>query len=249
MSSLDRFPRELQPAERELLLWVLPAGRSGYADYRKYIGQWPVAAVGRRGEGTFLLAEPGWNVDTDSPLPPVFAYGVVERRFGNLTVAVRERLGSQLEFELEGPIAATSEEIRRWSFSEWLPSHPCPACRSGVREIRMTTTTGQILFLVVCSRDRRIWVYDDSSGVNALIPVTGFYNELMLQTGIKDPKIALEPNHLFESSAKNSDVDLIRAFAAYNMRRNKVSQAGEIVILGQGRPGWKQRLFGSLRKH
>src|SRR5512137_2599970 len=117
MSSLDRFPRELQPAERELLLWVQPADRLGYADYRKHIEQWPVAAVGRRGEGNFILAEPGWNVDTDSPLPSVFAYGVVERTLGNLTVSVRERLGNQLEFELEGPIDAESEEIRRWSFS------------------------------------------------------------------------------------------------------------------------------------
>jgi hypothetical protein len=248
MSSPARFPRELQQAERELLLWVLPADRSGYADYRKYVEQWPIAAVGRRGEGNFILAEPGWNVDTDSPLPPVFAHGVIERTQGNLTVSVRERLGSQLEFELEGSLGALSAEIRRWSFSEWLPSDPCPACRSGVREIRMTTTTGQIHFLVVCSRDRRMWVYDGRSGVNALIPITGFYNELMLQTGIKDPNIALEPKHLFETSPRHSDADLIRAFAAYNTRRGKVSHAGEIVLMSQVRPGWKQRLIGSLRK-
>jgi hypothetical protein len=112
----------------------------------------------------------------------------------------------------------------------------------------MTTTTGRVFFLVVCGRDRRIWTYDERSGVNILIPLTGFYSELMLQTGVKDPNVALEPKLLFEPSIRSSDSDLIRAFAAYNQRRNRLSEAGEFVVVEEGEPGWKQRLFGYFRK-
>jgi hypothetical protein len=250
MSSLERLPRELNPFERELLLWVLPKERPGYAEYRKLIETWPVASVGRRGEGNYILAETGWNVDTESPLPQVFAYGVLEHERGVVTISIRERTGGQLEFEMEGvadPAAVASlRQIRRWSFSEWLPAQPCPSCRSSVREIRMTTTASQTLVLVLCDKDRRIWVYDGQSGVNSLIPVTGFYNELMLQKGIHDPKIALDPTRLFQIPGAQSESELIRAFSSYNKLRNKIVLEGELVVAGKRQPNWIQRTLAAL---
>jgi hypothetical protein len=250
MSSLESLPRELDPLERELLLWVLPKERPGYAKYRKLVETWPVVAVGRREEGNFILAESGWSADIESPLPPLFAYGVVEHEQGAVTISVRERSGGQLEFEMEGvtdrKAFAALRQIRRWSFSEWLPSQPCPSCRSAVREIRMATATSQKLALVLCSRDRRIWVHDEQSGVNALIPVTGFYNELMLQTGVKDPKIALDPKHLFDVPGAHNDFELIRAFSSYNKLRNKIVLAGELVIVEERRQKWIQRIVDAI---
>jgi hypothetical protein len=250
MSSLERLPRELNPFERELLLWVLPKERPGYAEYRKLIETWPIVAVGRRGEGNYILAEPGWNVDTESPLPQILAYGVVEYRQDALTISIRERSGGQLEFEMEGvperAALAAEKEIRRWSFSEWLPTQLCPSCRSSVREIRMTTTAFQTLVLVLCSRDHRIWVYDGQSGVNSLIPVTGFYNELMLQARIHDPKIALDPNRLFQIPGAQREFELIRAFSSYNKLRNKVVLEGELIVAGERKPNWIQRTVAVL---
>ncbi|MCX6142994.1 MAG: hypothetical protein NTZ35_07220 [Ignavibacteriales bacterium] len=250
MRSLERLPRELKPFERELLLWVLPKERTGYAKYRKLIETWPVAAVGRRGEGNYILAEAGWNVDIESPLPQLFAYGVVEHEQGTLTISILERSGGQLEFEMEGvadrAAVANLRQIRKWSFSEWLPSQLCPSCRSSVREIRMTTTASQTLVLVLCGRDRRIWVYDGQSGVNSLIPVTGFYNELMLQTGIHDPKVALDPNRLFQIPGAQSESQLIRAFSSYNRLRNKVVLEGDLIMAGERKPNWIRRTVASL---
>jgi hypothetical protein len=250
MSSLARFPRELDSLERDLLLWVLPKERSGYAEYRTFVEAWPVVAAGRRGEGNYILAEPGWVVDIDSPLPQLLAYGVVEHALGALTISLRERFGRQLEFELEGGSdcidLAALRQIRRWSFSEWLPSQPCPSCRSRIREVTMATTAGQALVLVLCSKDHRIWVQDGQTGVNALIPVTGFYNELMLQTGIHDPKIALDPKSLFELPGAYSDSDLISAFASYNQLRNKVALAGDLILAGQHKVNWIQGIVGTL---
>jgi hypothetical protein len=250
MSSLERLPRELDPFERELLLWVLPKERPGYAQYRKLIETWLVVAVGRREEGNYILAEDGWNVDTESPLPQLFAYGVVEHEEGTLTISIRERSGGQLEFEMEGvadrAAVANLRQIRRWSFSEWLPSQLCPSCRSSVREISMATTASQTIVLVLCNRDRRIWVYDGQSGVNALIPVTGFYNELMLQTGVHDPKIALDPNRLFQIPGAQSESELIRAFSSYNRLRNKVVLEGELIAAAEREPNWIQRTIAAL---
>jgi hypothetical protein len=246
MSSPERLPRELDSTERDLLLWVLPGDRPGYAKYRKFIEQWSVAAVGRRGEGNSILAEPGWKVDNESPLPQLFAYGAVERDGGNLTISVRERLGGQIEFEIEGRIFEASPEIRRWTFSEWAPSLPCPSCRLKVREVSITASADQVLDLVLCSKDRRIWVFDSLSGVNAPIPVTGFYNELMLQTGIKDPGIALEPQRLFDLSRSPSDSDLIKAFSSYNNVRKKVAIEGTLKIAVEPKLNWLERVFWTL---
>ena len=250
MSSLERFPRELDPFERELLLWLLPEERPGYAEYRKLVETWQVVAAGRRGEGDYILAETGWNVDTESSLPQIFAYGVVEYEQRILTISIRERSGGQLEFEMDGVAKRAAfladREIRRWSFSEWLPTQLCPSCRSSVREIRMTTTSSQTLVLVLCGRDRRIWVHDGQSGVNSLIPVTGFYNELMLQTGIHDPKIALDPNRLFQMPGVQSESRLIRAFSSYNRLRNKVVLEGELIVAGEPKPNWIQRTIAVL---
>lgn len=247
MGSTERLPRDLDPLERDLLLWVLPDDRPGYAVYRRLVETWPVVAAGRRGEGNYILAEAGWTVDRESPLPQLFAYGVVEHEQGTSTVSIRERSGGQLEFEMEGVARLPAvRELRRWSFSEWLPSQPCPSCGSNVREIRMVTSAAQTLDLVFCSKDRRIWVYDDRTGVNALIPVTGFYNELMLQTGVKDPKIAFDPNRLFEQQGAQAQVELIRAFSSYNRLRNKVVLEGEVIIAGQRGPNWIQRAVAAL---
>jgi hypothetical protein len=250
MSSLDRLPRELDSFERELLLWVLPKGRPGYEEYRKLIETWPVVGVGRRGEGNYILAEGGWSVDIESPLPQIFAYGVVEHEHGTLTISIRERCGGQLEFEMEGVADRTADaalrQIRRWSYSEWLPSQICPSCRSSVREIRMATSASQTLVLVLCSRDRRIWVYDGNSGVNALIPVTGFYNELMLQTGVHDPNIGLDPKRLFQLPGAQNESELIRAFSSYNKLRQKVVLEGDLILAGERKLNWIQRTVAAL---
>ena len=110
----------------------------------------------------------------------------------------------------------------------------------------MATASAHGLVLVLCSWDRRIWVYDGRSGVNALIPVTGFYNELMLQTGVQDPKIALNPKRLFELPGTQSDSELIRAFSSYNRLRNKVALEGDLIIAGERKRNWVQRVAGTL---
>ena len=219
----EQFPRELSGLERDLLLWMLPAERPGYNEYRGFVEGWKVIAPGRRGEGNYILGPVGERADNESPLPQILAYGVVEAASTSLSVTLRERLENQVEFEIQSIRGrfepAQFQETRRWTYSNWLPGMECPNCRRPVREIPMASGKGQSYALAVCSHDERIWVHDRQSGVNHLIPVSNFYNELMLHRNIRDPKVALDAKNLFRDLKKYSDADLKHAFRTYNRVR------------------------------
>jgi hypothetical protein len=250
MANHEEFPRELTAQERDLLLWLLPADRSGYLEYRKLIGQWQVVGRGRRGEGNYILAATAERPDTEMPLPPLFALGVVESREASVSISLRERIENQVEFEIvklqgEG-VPDRLEEIRRWSYSTWLPAQPCPACGRSVRGVPMATASGQKMVLAICSQDKRLWIYEEASGVNHLIPVTNFYNELMLQKNVRDPEVALDSKRLFTDLGSWTDAELLRAFAAYNKLRTKVKLESPILLPQEQRPSWVRRLVGSI---
>jgi hypothetical protein len=54
------------------------------------------------------------------------------------------------------------------------------------------------------------------------LPVTNFYNELMLTKQIRDPAVALRSQGLFDSHRSYSDGDLRAAFVAYNAVKRRV---------------------------
>ena len=87
-----------------------------------------------------------------------------------------------------------------------------------MREVRIS---GELV-LVVATGDKRIWVHDRRTGMNLLIPITNFYNELMLHKGIRDPNVALAPGLFFGSLPTFTDEELRAAFVAYNKLMKKV---------------------------
>jgi hypothetical protein len=244
------FPRSLSRFERELILWLLPKEKSGYEQYRKYIEAWVVVSEGRRGSGNYILAVDGTVADNDSPLPPVFAYGVIETSGGNISVTLRELFYDQLEFEimnLSGPtVPVEFVESRRWNFSPWMPGDACPACGKPSRQVSLQRENGPALTLSLCVTDKRLWIHDASDGVNHLIPVTNFYNELMLHKHIRDPKKALDSNNLFADAGSFSDDDLAAAFASYNKLRRKV-ELGAIAKPVAHRKTFAQKILSRFK--
>ncbi|MBI3111465.1 MAG: hypothetical protein HYZ01_07825 [Ignavibacteriales bacterium] len=234
MNGSETFPRDLASDERDLLQWVLPADRPGYRAYRALLDQWKVQARGRRGEGNYILAAEGERPDNESPLPQILALGMVETMEGNFSVIVRERLGDQVEFEIGGTGGRVgpgkSPERRRWTLSSWSPGEPCPACGQPLRETGMRTGDAKELSLAICQADKRLWIHDTVSGINHPIPVTNFYNELMLHKNIRDPKVALEPNRFFGDLPRYSDLDLTKAFITYNGLRTKIVLEHPIIL-------------------
>ncbi len=248
----ESFPRDLSPLEKDLLLWLLPADRPGYREYRSIVAAWSVAAKGRRGEGNFILASETTEIDNESPLPQVFAYGLVELAHGAIAITIRERLGDQLEYEivsLEGEsLPDVLEEKRRWTFSTWLPKQACPNCLGILREVVMQTERGRRFALALCKNDGRIWVYDEVSGVNHPVPLTNFYNELMLHTKVRDPNIALNSKRLFTDLQNYSDSTLSRAFASYNKLKTKIEFEDQLQITDERKPSLLRRLHSRILK-
>lgn len=241
----ELFPRDLKTWERDLLLWMLPEDRPGYREYRDSLQRLTIIAQGRRGAGNYILGPAGVQADNESPLPQVFAYGVVETKRGSLSVTIRERLGDQIEFEMavlgRGDPFEPTEVTRRWTFSDWLPGAHCPACGASVREVEMKTVERRLV-LVVCRTDERLWIYDGGTEVNHPIPVTNFYNELMFQKNIRDPKIAFSSRRLFQNLDEWSDIDLASAFSSYNVIRTKVPVEGQLTVARQERRSWMRRI-------
>ena len=230
--STDGFPRALGARERAWLEWVLPLDRPGYAAFRSGLDGFQVIGPGRRGEGEIVLAAPGTTLDITPPLGAVFSYGAIETNFGTISVTIREPVDGQASLEIVSHraerIPDEFEEARRWTYARWDPGMPCPQCGTQVREVAMRDGAGERLVLSICAGDRRLWVHEGTTLVNRLIPVTNFYNEIMLHQGIRDPKIALESRRLFTDLGAFSDADLARAFGTYNVLRAKVHVDGPI---------------------
>jgi len=234
MADEERYPRKLTSQERELLLWVLPEDRPGYRFYRTSVLEWNVASKGRRGEGNYVLAAPGETVDNDSPLPQVVAYGVVQTPSAEIAVVVRERLGNQVEFEITSIHGDSETDFRaiagRWTFSSWLPGQPCPICSGAPRVVTMNTEGGTAVSLAICPRDKRVWVYNGQTGMNHPVPLTNFYNELMLHKNVRDPRVALDSRRLFSDLSQFTDTDLAKGFASYNTIRSKIPAEQRIRV-------------------
>ncbi len=233
----DIYPRPLREKERDLLEFVLPAESPGYAEYRRHIAGMVVLAEGRRGKGNLVLGEWGDDADTSSPLAAVIAYGAVETTQDTYTITVRERVDDQVDVEIVsshgGEIPDHFEEKRRWTYSTWKPGMRSPATDTPVREVKITAT----LVLAVARHDRRIWLHDAATGMNHLIPITTFYNELMRRKGIRDPRVALNADLFFTELEKYTDAEVHDAFVAYNRVRKKVDLVPEEPPPAQR--GWK----------
>jgi hypothetical protein len=256
--SPDSGPKAaLSARERGWTDWVLPADRIGYKKYREMLGSMKVIGVGRRGQGEMIMGREGSEADISAPLPPVLAYGAIETNFGTISVTIREPLDDQISVEIvnqrSDEIPEEFEEAKRWTYSTWLPGMACPQCGLPLREVAIRTVNDPLPHhvLAICAANRRLWLYEEPGQINHLIPVTNFYNELMLHKNIRDPRIALDSKRLFSEIASFSDADLTRAFVTYNALKAKVHFAGPVAAGSDEKPGFvtklKKLLHGASR--
>ena len=239
------YPRKLRPKEWDVLEFTLPFRRPGYRTIRERIEACVVLAEGRRGIGHLVLGLPSGVPDHSSPLAPVLSCGVVESTNDLFSVAVREPDGDQIDVEIMSgrgdEIPDHFEEKRRWTYSTWSPGDPSPATGRGVREVRIDGA----LTLAIAAGEKRLWVHDTLSGMVHLIPITNFYNELMIHKHIREPKTALQSGLFFDQLNSYTDADLCAAFVAYNMMRRRVMiHASE----QPGQPGSLQTILGRFRR-
>lgn len=245
-----RYPRPLTSFEKETLLWLLPEERPGYKVYRQYVASWSVVGEGRRGTGNYIMADAATAPDNESPLPQVFAYGMIESEATSISVTLRELFEDQLEFEIVNlrgdEIPPSFAEQRRWNFSLWGPSQPCPICKGTLREVVIRRELGASATLAICVSDKRLWIFDEESGVNHLIPVTNFHNAIMLHKSIRDPETALDAANFFKHLHTFSDADLTAAFVQYNKLRKKI-ELGRVVTSQSQHHSFVDKLISYFR--
>ena len=228
------YPRPLSRHERDWIEWILPQDRPAYRYYRTMIETMTVIGQGRRGKGEVILGPAGEKPDFSEPLAPVAAYGAIETTAGTISITLREQLNHQISVEIvshqSDDIPQKFEEIRRWTYSTWETGQPCPQCLHNVRMVPMHVLASEKdhYVLAICVHDKRLWVYDSTSEMNRLIPLTNFYNELMLHKNIRDPNIALQAKRLFDDLPRYTDADLTYAFLTYNKIKTKIHIDGTL---------------------
>ena len=213
------YPREITNIERTCLFLILPENKPGYNLYRKKIAGMLVIGDGKFGEGNYILGKNDPDPDLSFPSTPVFALGTLYNGTEKFDVIIHEETEDKIEIWFDkdiNEITDTSFNVK--SYSYWIPGMNSPFSDSKVREIIIKPNE---FTLAVVAEEKKIWVHESSSGVNHLIPVSNYYNSLMLFKNERNTDKVLNPNLFFDNLGLYNDLELKSALEIYNkyMRR------------------------------
>jgi len=216
-SGTKQFPRQLTSQEKYLLFSILPEEKPGYKYYREKIDELMVTGYGRFNNNNFILGKENTIPDLSFASTPVFTAGTIITPGDEIDILINEELDDEIEIDLAVKNAESiPDEIKeqgKWSYSEWNPGDKSPGDKEGVREVVISKNK---YVLVFAPSHKKIWLHENESGVNHLIPITNYYNELMRFKRIKDPNEALNPRLMFQKQDDFTDNDLINALVLYN---------------------------------
>lgn len=213
-----KFPRQLMQIERDLIFSILPENRIGYKLYRDKIDHYKVIGFGRSGTNNLILSREVTQPDLTAPLAPIFAVGNAMVNPGEIYIVIHEEFEDQIEidFSLSSDVDEISDEIeikQYWTYSTWKPGKLNPADNSKVREIHLINNS---LVIAISTRNKKVWIYDDKTGLNHFIPVTKLYDEMMRIRKGKNPEIALNAKRFFSNNADFNDELIGQGFLVYN---------------------------------
>lgn len=207
--------KEISQNEIKLLMSILPESKPGYKLYRDLILRMNFAGEGRFGNGNFYLGNKNAAGDTSIPSAPVFAIGTVFTNLGSIDVLIHEQEDELIEIQLSQRVDDKTELIinESTSFSEWKCGDNSPGNVDIVYEFGIIKDA---YTLVIDRTNRKIWLHNHLTGVNHLIPVSNYFNELMRLKEIKDEKFFKNPSSFFENLDRFAPVDFKLAFYQYN---------------------------------
>ena len=219
---LNNFPRQLTAAEKTILFSILPESKSGYKLYREKINNLLVIGSGRFGGNNYILGNKETEPDLSIPSSSVFALGTAVSGSNNIDVIIHEESDEQIEFDINFVSELSFENditIEKVScYSNWNPGEKILFEKAEVREYIISP--GSYILAIVPTL-KKIWLHDISTGVNHIIPVTNFFNELMRLKNIRDPKLALKPGNFFEHINEFKNDEIRKAFLMYDKYLSK----------------------------
>jgi hypothetical protein len=213
------YPRKITGIERTCLLLILPENKPGYKLYRNKIESMIVLGDGNFGEGNYILGHYEPDPDLSFPSAPVFAIGTLDNGTDQLDIIIHEETEDKIEVGFGQDINdITNDSFIVKSYSHWSPGMTSPFTNSKVREISVRTNE---FVLAIVPEEKKIWLYESSSGVNHLIPISNYYNSLMLYRNERNAEKVLNPNLFFNNLGLYNDLELKSALELYNkyMRR------------------------------
>lgn len=213
----QQFPRELSSSEKKCLFEALPENKMGYKQYREILENLSVIGYGRFGAGNLILGEDDDVVELDIPSAPIFAVANITFNNAKIYVTIHEESNDQVEVDIKNiegegvPEEFLPNDV--WTYSLWVPGQKAPHDNSEIREIHILKND---IVMAIAPHHKKIWVYNSKSGINHFVPVTNFYNELLLLLNNRDPEKAMDPGRLFSHLSEFTDEQLIQAFLIYN---------------------------------
>jgi hypothetical protein len=213
------YPRIITDIERTSLFLILPEDKPGYNLYRNKIDGMQILGDGYFGEGNYFLGKNEPDPDLSLPSAPVFALGTLDNGTEQLDVIIHEETEDKIEVVFSKDLnEITNDSFSVKSYSHWIPGMNSPFTNSKVREISVKPDEFILAFV---PEEKKIWLYESSSGVNHLIPVSNYYNSLMLYRNERNAEKILNPNLFFNNLGLYNDLELKSALELYNkyMRR------------------------------
>ena len=198
---------------------ILPENKPGYNLYRKKIESMLIIGDGNFGEGNYILGLNEPDPDLSFPSAPVFALGTFYSGIEQFDVIIHEEMENKIEIWFGRDVNEnTGNGFKVKSYSDWIPGMKSPFSDSKVREIIIKSNE---FILAVVPEEKKIWLYESASGVNHLIPISNYYNSLMLYRSERNAEKVLNPNLFFDNLGIYNDLELKSAFELYNkyMRR------------------------------
>jgi hypothetical protein len=241
---INGFPRKLTDVERKILFSLLPDNKIGYNNYRSLIENFYLIAEGRFGNGNLILGEIGNTPDFSIPSSPVFAIGNVFSAALQYYVVIHTIDDGLIEIQMDPyPVKAIIKIDKVVSYSNWIPGMESPEKNSKVYEYSLKENE---FLLAVCPDSKKIWLHDYRTGVNNIIPISNFFNELMLIRNIKDEKSLQSPSIFFNEIESYPDRDIKLAFLLYNkyLKRFDLGDTFENLVSEKQKKNRSFKLFG-----
>lgn len=217
----DKYPRRLTETEKKYLRKVLPVDRKGYKYYNEKLDELFIIGKGRLQKDDYVLGSQNDKPDFTAPASPMFAVGTIITSSHKVEISIHEEFEDKIEldFAVNGADEFNEDIMDFWTYSEWLPGMKSPPDNTEIREVHLEKNK---IVIAIAAHSKRVWVYESETGVNHLIPVTNFYNEIMRVKNERNPKIALEVKRLFTNLDELTDQEIIQGFLSYNRYLNKI---------------------------
>jgi hypothetical protein len=238
------FPKKISESERAILFSLLPENKSGYQHYRKLLEHLVLIGEGRFGNGNLILGEAKSVVNLSIPSSHVFAFGNIYSSSENYYAVIHTIDDGMIEVQIDPyPIKDNLLIEKVVSYSDWKPGMKSPERDSEVFEYMIKENEYD---LAICPLSKKIWLHEFESGVNYIIPLSNFFNELMRVRNVKDEKLLTNPAIFFSQVNTFSEMEIKLAFLLYNkyLRHFDLGDALEKLISEKDKRKRSFKLFG-----